>query len=105
MTSVGFFIKDSEDNEDVGNNLIISGLVIYMTAFGLSLGPVVWLYIPEIVEPAIVAFSTGSNWLSASIVIILFPILSNAIGSPASLFLFFAAWSLVSLFINQRYMI
>ena len=49
MTSVGFFIKDSEDKEDAGNGLIISGLVIYMTSFGLSLGPIVWLYIPEIV--------------------------------------------------------
>ena len=48
-----------------------------MAVFGLSLGPVVWLYIPEIVQPRIVPFSTATNWIIASIVIILFPILTD----------------------------
>ena len=52
------------------------GLFMFMAAFGLSLGPVVWLYIPEIVQPKIIPYSTASNWISASIVIILFPIIT-----------------------------
>ena len=36
---------------EITQGLIIAGLVIFMANFGLSLGPIVWLYIPEIVEP------------------------------------------------------
>lgn len=44
MVSIGFMIKDSDSN--ASNFLIVLGLLIYMGSFGLSLGPVVWLYIP-----------------------------------------------------------
>jgi hypothetical protein len=49
---------------------------MFMAVFGLSLGPVVWLYILEIVQPKIVPYSTAGDWISASIVIILFPIIT-----------------------------
>lgn len=73
IIATGFFIHDS--NTTLGNVLILTGLVIYMANFGVSLGPVVWLYIPEIVQPKIVPFSTGLNWTGAALTMILFPIL------------------------------
>lgn len=65
-----------------------------MGVFGLSLGPVVWLYIPEIVQPNIIPYSTAANWISASLVISLFPILSEKLlgGNPGFLFIFFTVW-------------
>jgi hypothetical protein len=45
--SVGFFLQSSL--ETFANILIIIGLVVFLANFGLSLGPIVWLYIPEIV--------------------------------------------------------
>ena len=51
IISVGFFLNDSENTEDAANALIITGLVIYMAIFGISLGPLPWLYVPEIAEP------------------------------------------------------
>lgn len=81
------------------------GLVIFMANFGLSLGPIVWLYIPEIVEPEVVPFSTLSNWASAAIVMILFPIMIDKLGNSGPLFLFFALWSLASFCLNQRLVI
>jgi len=56
--------------------MIVVGLFLFMGIFGVSLGPVVWLYIPEIVAPKIVPYSTMVNWVSASSVIILFPIIT-----------------------------
>lgn len=44
IIGIGFFIHDS--NADIGNVFILLGLVVFMANFGLSLGPVVWLYIP-----------------------------------------------------------
>jgi len=71
---IGFLVKDQR--EQVGQVFVMVGLFMFMAAFGLSLGPVVWLYIPEIVQPKIIPYSTASNWISASIVIILFPIIT-----------------------------
>jgi MFS family permease len=75
IIAVGFFIHDS--NTDVGNIFILLGLVIFMANFGISLGPVVWLYIPEIVQPGVVPFSTGINWAGAALVMLLFPIIKS----------------------------
>ena len=62
---------------------------MYVAIFGLSLGPIVWLYIPEIVQPKIVPFSTATNWICASFVVILFPILTENVldKNPAILLL------------------
>ncbi len=78
-----------------------------MANFGLSLGPVVWLYIPEVVQPNIVPFSTGANWGAAALVMLLFPIIKDALpnDNPAPLFLFFCAWCVASFVINAKYLI
>lgn len=44
LISIGFFIKDSDSS--ASEAMILIGLFFYMAVFGLSLGPVVWLYIP-----------------------------------------------------------
>ena len=75
LVMIGFFVKGDSDSSS-GEGLILAGLFMFMAVFGLSLGPVVWLYIPEIVQPKIVPYSTASNWISASLVIILFPIMT-----------------------------
>lgn len=85
--------------------MIIGGLIVFMADFGLSLGPVVWLYIPEILEPNLIAFSTLANWTTASLITILFPILKKAFGTPAPLFLFYAAYSTVGFIFSQKFVI
>lgn len=103
MVSIGFMIQSTSTS--TSSIFIITGLVIYMANFGLSLGPVMWLYIAQTVEPEVIPFSTLANWASASLVIIAFPILSNAFGTSVPLFLFFAAWSVASLFVNKKLLI
>lgn len=54
MIGIGFFVRGGSDDPEpgpvttLGNVMIIAGLIIFMADFGLSLGPVVWLYIPEV---------------------------------------------------------
>lgn len=54
LMGVGFFVRGGSDHPvegtatTIGNIMIIGGLIIFMADFGLSLGPVVWLYIPEV---------------------------------------------------------
>ena len=77
--SVGFFFKPKGDGSSTMSTVfILIGLALFMANFGLTLGPVIWLYIPEIVQPSLVGVATGVNWLGASITMILFPILQEA---------------------------
>jgi hypothetical protein len=46
LVAIGFFIQGPEPKEGAGQSLILIGLFLYMAVFGLSLGPIVWLYIP-----------------------------------------------------------
>ena len=69
----GFLLNDS--GSVVGRWLVIVGLVVFMATFGLTLGPVIWLYIPEIVPPKIVSVTTACNWLGSSFTVTLFPII------------------------------
>lgn len=85
--------------------MIILGLALYVANFGMSLGPVFWLYIPEIVEPEMIPFPTLANWASSSLVVIFFPILTNLFSSPLPLFIFFAGWGIVSYKVNGSYLI
>ncbi len=86
---------------------ILFGLIFFMACFGLTLGPVVWIYLPEVSQPKILSLATGASWTSCSLVMLLFPIIKKALPgeNPAFLFLFFASWGFVSFFINRKYVL
>lgn len=46
-----------------------------MVIYGMTIGPGVWLYVPEIVPHRIVPAATFMNWLGASLTVILTPII------------------------------
>ena len=48
LMMTGYFVKDSNGS---GEAIIMVGIFMFMISFGLSVGPIVWLYIPEIVQP------------------------------------------------------
>lgn len=48
IIAIGFILQ-AHQITTFGNALIILGLIIFMGDFGFSLGPIVWLYIAEIV--------------------------------------------------------
>jgi hypothetical protein len=65
--------------------------------YGASLGPVVWLYIPEVVSPSTIAYITACNWMANTFVVMIFPIVTQDLfdGNPAFLFLSFSICCLV----------
>ena len=101
----GFFIQDQEEN--LAPILISIGMIVFMANFGLSFGPIPWLYIPEIVEPKIIPFSTMTNLIGATICIMVFPLIKNALPekNPAYLFLMFLIWCFMALFVNWKFML
>lgn len=82
--------------------LIIICLLAYITAFVITLGPITWLYIPEIVQPPTIPKSTMINWGLACIVITLFPMIQ---GYTMFLFLFFSFITALNIFMCYNFMI
>lgn len=85
------------------NSLIIVPLVficIFMLVYGMTVGPIVWLYVPEIIPPRIVPFATFSYWFGVTTCVTITPIVINEAGSPYPLFFFFGALSLLFFVMN-----
>lgn len=105
LTIVGIGFVALDNNSTFQQILVIVSLYVFMISFGFTLGPVVWLYIPEIVPATIVPFTTLSNWAGASITIIIFPILGTAIGNSGYLFFVFSLWCLASILVNHKWVV
>ena len=105
LTAIGYFIEDGDEENEGAKILILVGYFIFMFMFGLSQGPVIFLYVPEIVNPQFVSIASFANWATAAVISILFPILSDAFGTPAPIFTFFAVWCFISLLFNQKVLV
>ena len=67
-----------------------------MIWYGLTIGPVVWLYIPEIVPTKMVPLATIMNWVGCSICVIVCPIITaNMDNNPYAVFLFLGGLELL----------
>lgn len=99
LICIGFLaLPDQTTGQQV---LIIVSLFIFMFDFGMTLGPVVFLYIPEIVDPVVISYASMVNWLACGATLILFPIIGEYL-RIGFLFLFLSVWCLVSLVINHK---
>lgn len=59
-----------------------------MFAFGISLGPVVWLYLPEILPEKGVSIAALANWVFCGIIGFCFPIVNKNIKIQGSFLIF-----------------
>lgn len=85
--------------------LIFVFLIIYMIIYGISLGPVVWLYVPEIIPAKIVPLATMMNWLGCSFSVILTPIVIDQTKTTYPVFFFFGGITIIFFIINSVLMV
>jgi SP family arabinose:H+ symporter-like MFS transporter len=94
---------------DDGNGVIIAAtifLILYMLLFGLTLGPIVWLYVPEIIPASMVPYATMDNWIAATIVYSMTPMVVGAFdGNPSVLFFIFTGLTFFFFVINFIFMV
>ena len=76
-----------------------------MFVYGISLGPVVRFYVPEIVPANAVPIATVMNWLSCSVCVIVTPIVNKEYGNSAPMFLAFGCISVLLFIVNAVMMI
>jgi MFS transporter, SP family, arabinose:H+ symporter len=86
---------------------IIFGLLIsFNIVFGATLGPVVWLYVPEIIPSKVVPWATMTNWLGASACVIFTPIIIKLNGNnPYPVFFFFGGMTMLFFILNSLLMV
>lgn len=73
--ATGIFFLVIQINGD--KNLVYGALafiILFMIVYGMTIGPAVWLYVPEIIPPKIVPPATFMNWLGVSISVMATPI-------------------------------
>ena len=77
-------------------------ILLIRLSFSFTLGPLVWLYNTEIVQPNIMPLATTINWITVSIVNTSYPILSEYFGgNPSNIFYFYGIYNLLSMIINK----
>ena len=96
-------------NEDVqwSKNLIFASFFVYIIAFVVTYGPIMWLYIPEIVQPNFVPYVITCHWATCCTVITLFPIVRSACGDLNCpwIFLFFTVCVGVCMLVVHKMMV
>lgn len=68
----------------------------------MTLGPIAWLYIPEIVQPPTVPYTTMTHWILACTLITVFPIVQYY---TAYLFLFFSIMTTLNAIMCYYFMV
>ena len=87
---ISFLLLDQKWRPGFGLSMAL--IMIFNVLYGLSLGPVVWLYIPEICKKKIVPLATATYWCGCSLCVIVAPIVTSIMNSPYAVFLFFGAY-------------
>lgn len=80
-------------------------VILFMIGYALSIGPVVWPYVPELMPVKYVPYASSMNWIAAAICTIATPYILDAVGSPYPVFFFFGAVLLIFFAINAKYLI
>ena len=106
VISLSFFVQScSSEPGPAWNIIIVTGLFTCRGLFSLSIGPIAWLYLPEIVEARITGIATMLNWLAAACVTFIYPILVELVGSPWLMFLIFTVNVTAGYLLNEKWMV
>ena len=71
-------------------DMIIGLISLFMVIFGLTLGPLSWIYSSRILTPKLFPITSFMSWVACSICMILPPIIIDVVGSPYPIFLGFS---------------
>ena len=85
--------------------IVLVFILLFMISYGVTIGPIVWLYVPEIIPAKIVPVATFMNWFGCSICIIATPFVIDAVGSPYPVFFAFGAITLFFFIFNYSMLI
>jgi hypothetical protein len=107
---LAYLWKNSQSNTEddtlwMPSVIIIIGLLSMRALFSLTIGPIVWIYLPEIVEGHIVSIATMVNGFTAAFLSFIFPIFVRMFGGPAFIFGVIALLILIGYGLNEHLLV
>ena len=78
--------------------LVIKTILLIM--YGLTFGPLVWPYLPEVVPARIIPLAQSMNWIVDCLTLSLPGVIIAHAGNPWPLFFVFFIWDFFSIFVN-----
>lgn len=107
VTFINYNSKNSfEKNESLGY-VILMGQFLYNAVYAISVGSMLWVFLPALIQPSLIPVASFMNWVSSAIVLIVFPLVKDKLPNqnPGWLFIFFAAYTLMCFFIYAKIVI
>ena len=74
-------------------------VLIFVVAFAFSAGPLLWLYMPEVLNGAGISVGSVVNWLFVIIISVFTPMLANSVGEW--MFYIFAIFNFIVILIQR----
>lgn len=100
---IGMAFLNSDNEENSGNHsknislgyVILAGQFLYNAVYAISVGSLLWIFLPALMQPNLIPVATFMNWVSSAIVLIVFPLIKDELPNqnPGWLFLFFAVYT------------
>ena len=85
--------------------LIFGGLVFELFVYGMTYGPIMWMWAAEALQPSQIGYVSMASWGGAAFILILFPVVQKNIDNQGFIFLFFGVIAVLSLIVTKRLMI
>ena len=87
--------------------MILAGQFMYNAVYAISVGSMLWIFLPALIQPKLIPVASFMNWVSSAIVLIVFPLLRDELPNqnPGWLFIFFAAYTLFCFVIYSKIVI
>ena len=102
--SVGFFNEVDSQFMEV---FVLICLFSFVSSFILTQGTIVFVYVPEVIQPPMVTISTVVSWSSAILVTVSFPLIREKSENPSlpQAFLVYSLLAFVTFFICCKWMV
>ena len=85
--------------------LSLSGIVFYFYVFGMTYGPILWIWLAEAIQPKYLGYTVMANWLGAALTSLAYPTISANTPNKGYIFMFFSIASILCLPIINKLMI
>ena len=110
MIGMAFLNSDSDQGDSKSTGLgyvILAGQFMYNAVYAISVGSMLWIFLPALIQPSLIPVASFMNWVSSAIVLIVFPLLKDELPNqnPGWLFVFFAGYTLFCFVIYAKIVI
>jgi len=81
-------------------------LFLFRGVIAFTLGPIIWLYIPEIVEQNMVSATISCKWCFGALITLIFPIVCEMMNNnPGGVFMILSIYCFLSFIANSYLLI